>query len=539
LAGKGRIVDLESLSRTISRRFAQQEAVVRFCVNGLIVVGLMGTLYNLWRFGPDFWRSLGDPNAGDANLGIGIAFAASLCGIGLALGVSFLDILVIRPRTDRVAREGAAVTARLAAERLPATQDALLQQAVAEFAARAETIVADASRENARLTQVLIASLDRVTGTLDSHSRELSQQWQRFFGEVSKRLEEGTVRVIATTGQLAGATQRAAETLDSVTRTLASYKGLSDLVVLVKEQSVELVTKVTAELDRFSQDTRTTLSEVARQHADSLRAESDEANRRLSDLVDAWHSRSAQTLTSFQAEMRRVTESLGQQWAKIFSSLGAEGDRLLARWTDSLTRSSADVRLTTEALGQRIQRLDGALLRIVDSGEAVAKSVGALQASFSSLQASVATWQSSALAESAPRAAQSPAIETLLKTQIDRLDRIRAQIADQPAPPAQEPVADALRRLEQTLSRLPSEVRRAVETALPRHPLSHLAIAAAASAPISAQPQPAIAISPQPPIHVPHSVARSEPPDVSVSAPPPVSVPARRGFLDRLFGLRG
>src|SRR5215475_5770882 len=58
LAQKRLISDAETVSRILTKSLSSADATLRTCINGLIIVGLLGTLFNLWHLGPAFWSSL-------------------------------------------------------------------------------------------------------------------------------------------------------------------------------------------------------------------------------------------------------------------------------------------------------------------------------------------------------------------------------------------------------------------------------------------------------------------------------------------------
>src|SRR5207247_6053951 len=104
---KGEVLSSELIRTQLIGSLARYDVLIRFCLNAFVISGLLGTLYNLWKLGPKFWAGLisGQENAGQS--AIGIAFSASVIGLGCALLLSFVDSFFIRYRREAFVREAA------------------------------------------------------------------------------------------------------------------------------------------------------------------------------------------------------------------------------------------------------------------------------------------------------------------------------------------------------------------------------------------------------------------------------------------------
>jgi hypothetical protein len=372
-------IDAESLARKLAGVLSGSDAIVRTCINGFIIVGLLGTLFNLWRFGPSFWTALLEGSNLIGRPAIGVAFAASIFGLGWALVFSLFDVVVIRRRRETFVRQAAEWLTSKAVEQLPPTQEAAVAQALDNFSKTSKSILDDLKSQHATLTQSLVDQIKDSSETLDTRLKTVADNWENFLaGAISKIKEEGE-RLEKAARQLTDATVDASKTLRETTATLESYKNLSELIAEVRTESGKLISEVTRRLQEFSEQMQETLSGVARVYAEALQQESEAANKRLTDLMDGWHTRSAATLWSFAATIQKASDDFSANWQQFTKSLQDQVNQLIRGWQVSLSQGVDDVRGSLTAVNEQLKETGAASAEVLQSSQAAFQNLLELQ----------------------------------------------------------------------------------------------------------------------------------------------------------------
>lgn len=263
LAQKGKVPDVDSLNRRLSRLLSGQDGLLHVCTNGLIIVGLLGTLFNLYRLGPEFWNKLFEGAVlKDQREAIGVAFAASFFGLLWALLLTLIDNLFFRPPREKFAEAASEWIASKTVEQLPLSREAAVAQGLQTFIQTAATLMREMQTRQDALTQGLIGQIQSSSQALDARLSAIANSWGEFLNQATDKVKEGGREIQRAARQLTEATTHASHTLTETTKTLESYKNLSQLIAEVRTESARLVSEVTQRLEQFSKQMETTIVNV-------------------------------------------------------------------------------------------------------------------------------------------------------------------------------------------------------------------------------------------------------------------------------------
>jgi len=156
LAEKDRLIDASLINQRLTRSISPSDVAFRACVNGFVITGLLGTLYNLWHLGPDFWKALLQPSYGVSHAPINVAFAASIFGLGWALAFGLVDSFVMQPRREHFVKEAMGFVLSTATAYLPQSVGPMLSQSVRELKEAAISLFEQGTQAQTQLTQNLV-----------------------------------------------------------------------------------------------------------------------------------------------------------------------------------------------------------------------------------------------------------------------------------------------------------------------------------------------------------------------------------------------
>lgn len=153
LAEKDRLVDTSSMTQRLTRAISPSDAAFRACINGFIVIGFLGTLYNLWHLGPGFWKALLQPSQSMSGPLINVAFAASIFGLVWALLFSLADSFIMQPRREDFVKEAVDWLFSAVSTDLPPSTQAMLSRSVAELNQAATSLLKTGADVQTEVTQ--------------------------------------------------------------------------------------------------------------------------------------------------------------------------------------------------------------------------------------------------------------------------------------------------------------------------------------------------------------------------------------------------
>lgn len=351
--------------------FAGSEMVVQTTINGFLYLGLIGTLFNLWQLGPDFWRSLfGASRQYDAR-SLSFAFAASLFGIGWALAVSLLDSAACGRVRHRFADEVARAINRRVVQDTRNRVDLAMQEALSAFSASTRALLIELKQSVERVYADAASKSERAVTQVVGEIVTLRQE--------SERVWQESARTVASKAEAVGVAANAlGESIDRAAREVAAAEkqrtALADSLARLDALATSIDEVIRREIGGLGQLTagaveavtsgfRQTSDATARSYADALDGISKDVQRSLETAVQAYREigddlrraadrRLEQSVSAVLKQLEAGSEGFRRHLEYIEARL-ASIDKVVDRSATTLDEASRKVRIATEALAGR------------------------------------------------------------------------------------------------------------------------------------------------------------------------------------------
>ncbi len=316
LADKGQLVEFPTVSQQLKDRTAPFDHAFTVCVNGFVVIGIAGTLFSLWQFGPAFWKQLLDTSSSSATAPTNVAFAASFFGLLLAFGFTVVDATVFRPMRDRFIATAAAKIVESAAEKSPLSSEAAIQQASKDFQLVVSRALQDLKEAQGQANERFLGTLGKFVSDTEARHREIANTHDR--------------AVQNATSAFVGAVARLTDHLE----------GLKQQHTTVSQSFASTASKAVADI-----------SLITSTHKDALTTLSSEAASSISAARDAIVSELSTGARNLRGAATRATISI---------------DGAATQLTKKLADANSGVIASTERVITAAKRAEEALGRIQD-----------------------------------------------------------------------------------------------------------------------------------------------------------------------------
>ncbi|MBI4587340.1 MAG: hypothetical protein HY725_00760 [Candidatus Rokubacteria bacterium] len=343
LVEKNRLLDAATIRDRLTHAIMPSDGAFRVCLNGFIVVGLLGTLYNLWYLGPDFWISLVQRSEVAGDLPINVAFLASIFGLVWALLFGLVDSFVVQPRRDAFVRKATDWLVANTSSRLFPPAEAVLAQSLTEF----KQVATAALRDSTALTKRLAEHTEGLADRLTTHPLTITAEWTSGVKEGVEQIRSSAETLGQAAEKLGEATLSVSAAADVIVGKIGSLKDLSEVLGEIRDQGQKLFARIESELQRSSETWRLS------QQAAMLERQAHLAEARLTDLMDKWHTGAAEVLQRFAVELQRAAER--------FDFDRSQAERLIATAEQSLARSVSELRSSLGPLEQQRAQLSAVL----------------------------------------------------------------------------------------------------------------------------------------------------------------------------------
>ena len=386
LAEKGYMSDAQSVVKKLSDLLSSRDGIVNNLLNGIIIIGLLGTLFNLWRLGPGFWSLLLQDPENTRQPAIGIAFAASFFGLLWAVILSLLDSIVVRlPREDFI-RASTTQVLQQVIEKLPFSREKTIADSMNNLIESSKAVEANMHRRLEAFTLALVTQARSSATLLNDGFVGVTANWKDFLEEAQGKIDGQVKQLEASTGQLTTAIN---ETRDH----LAQCGNLGDILVNVQHTSEQLVSRIGVKLGEVSRQTQNTVSAFVKDVEQRLERETELAGRRLtqsaylqSELLNNWHRSNKEALSRFSASLEKtggVIEQAGgtlQQDSQRFTqSLREQVDHLTTDWKDPLNNFTNELKTSLQEILKVLQQMEASSEKLAHSTATVSSNISELQ----------------------------------------------------------------------------------------------------------------------------------------------------------------
>jgi polyhydroxyalkanoate synthesis regulator phasin len=305
--GAGGDLDSERVTREFERSLSASDDIIRFCVNGLVIIGLMGTLYAFYQM----WGTHGtaDLTAGNSTLyleSMSTALLVSLVGLLLALITNFL-FAATRARRQKLLDELANFLLRFAG--LVAT-DAKTHLLMVELLAPLDVLIKKISWQNEHMVKGLVETIDRRTQELNGLVANTTRDWQGAIGAFRSEALVAAQNLNQTTGRLDATSINVSATLEHVRDSLEHAKDLGRIVDQVETSSGKLIAHIAHQLSEATNDWIAVHALAAQSYETTLKEQSKELTKTSVETADLVRNEFKKLFKDAFGEFERLKEDL-------------------------------------------------------------------------------------------------------------------------------------------------------------------------------------------------------------------------------------
>jgi Skp family chaperone for outer membrane proteins len=372
---KGELLSLDSLRRRIGQRFTLYDLFVRTCLNAFVISGLLGTLYNLWKLGPSFWDELlkNQPNAGQP--AIGVAFSASVFGLGSALILMLFDAFVMRRARERFIGVASTTLFDVSAQMFPSKEGAAVAEALDKFYNTSTGFLTALRSEHVDLSQKLNEQIRESSAQLNETLLDVSGKWNELAGSATRNITSLGLRLKAAVLSLTNATNKGGELLKTAIDNSDEAQKLKSLLVQLNSDATLMQKNLNTELSSFADQWRAGLIEITSTHAERLKEASQEGWKGYKDESAYWHQQIALGFKRFSDDIEKLTA----QWTAGQEKVGGHIDTLISGWQSELGRNTTRMQTGMAELRAEIDKLADVTSRLSKSNDTASQQLNSLQ----------------------------------------------------------------------------------------------------------------------------------------------------------------
>jgi hypothetical protein len=366
-----REIDSSSIAAVLEIRISSMDDLLRFCINGFVVVGLMGTLfgfYSMWRSN-NASTTVSDSARYLENMAT--ALVVSFIGLFLALITNFM-FSCIRLARRRIVSEASDRLVGLCAQRKAKSGIDALLGAVSTLS---ESI-------NQRTTE----STMLITNAINA--------WKEMLQEFKEKTFDSVNNLAASSNQLAQSSSKVSQTMAEVVKGLDRTKDIGKIIHRIETTSATIIQQISHNLQSATNAWAQNLSSAIRdnkamneQHVSTLgkflRTLTLESVRDFRNLSNQIKSDLEIVNTSFINN----SDTVSAKWMTQMSSGLNETTRamrdIVSGWRSSITDTSSIVMTTLsssrsniEAMKREIESLTNQIIKLADVAQDISDKSG-------------------------------------------------------------------------------------------------------------------------------------------------------------------
>lgn len=322
-----------------TQAIASTDDLIRFCINGFVVVGLMGTLhafYIMWRN----YSSSGSSGSSNANTntpyleGMATALVVSFFGLVLALTTNFLFSILKTVRQKLIIS-----SARFFSQfNQPSTQDSkdiILIEAINSL----KISIHQLGSQNDSITQGIATILDARTENLHEIYLQSTTGLRALLDELSKNLMQVLANLHTSSNNLSNSSQDIAKTLSEVSKGLESTKDIGKIIIGLETISEDIIVKISKKLEEATNKWAKKISTSVQDHIKA----SELQTKLIENLVKGL---TVKTITDFKSVSNEIKESL----ISLNSEFSDKTDSIAAYWMTKMSSGLDDMTQITEGI---------------------------------------------------------------------------------------------------------------------------------------------------------------------------------------------
>lgn len=367
---KGEMVSPEIIRRRLEQSLSRHDVIVRTCLNGFVILGLLGTLYNLWKLSPDFWAGLLKGPADAPRQSIGIAFSASVVGLGCAFSVLLFET-ALRHAREKFVRVATNSLFEKASKSLPATDSAAVADALEKFYDASRGFLTEIKIEHEEMSQQLVRQIHDSSDALTKTLAEVSSRWLTLVNNMTQTAEHLSSDLGGRVEHLAEVTTRTSEVLDKSNARMKEAEKLDKLLVEVRAEAAVIQQRMTTYLNEFGKKWEAGLEALSKTHVERLDQTYSTSLADYHKGTERWQQESVKALGDFGAGFKASVHHLSKQiddltkvWGTERNEAGEQVDKLITGWRQELGQHVTGVAYQMNELHKLLNSLSGVASRL-------------------------------------------------------------------------------------------------------------------------------------------------------------------------------
>jgi hypothetical protein len=341
----------------VLRAMSTPDDLIRFCVNGFVVVGLMGTLAAFY----EMWRQNNTPD--QLNLPSSSPNSTYLEGMATALVVSFIG-LILALCTNLIFSIVKAFRHSLlmsASRSLPKPSHVDVQGSMVSLAVEVTNRLEKLGKQLSDQNQTI---LNDLAGVMQLHNEQMKKLFSQAVGGLQGLMQHLSRDMLQVLGNLTVASDRlssssegVAKTMGEVSKGLERTKDIGKIVNRLENMSENIVTGVSVKFEKATNAWADKLSDSVQEHIKATRLQTDLIETMLKQLtlksiteVKAVASDVRESLGSLTKDFADETKEIAGHWMTQMSSNTNEMVRVIEGivngWSETVTNTSSNINTT-------------------------------------------------------------------------------------------------------------------------------------------------------------------------------------------------
>lgn len=390
----------QQVSERVDAKLSRYDAAIRFCINGFVVVGLMGTLFAFYRM----WHEAAAAQASLTNetyLG-NMARALSVSFVGLLLGLigSFVFSVVTARRRGLMAE----ISEYLERFDSLVPRDSTTNRLLTRLLEPLGELITQIKTQNETVLGQLTATVDQRTEQLNKLIEDTTKQSQATMAEFKKEILaavgslKGSSETLSTSSKEVAATMKGVTTaMSDVSVSLERTKDIALLVEHMEDASTSMIKRISERLEKVTEASVKRLSLSAQQQKEFFEQQPKVLEKQFKTLT-----------TRAAAAFKTVTGNVTTGLANLSQEFTKTSDATASKWMTLMTEGLNQHKKATTDLANEWQQLITETISTVNtsvlsSKDATAKLVGNLDALKGQIRELEQLIQNFKLNEEAPR----------------------------------------------------------------------------------------------------------------------------------------
>jgi hypothetical protein len=337
----GEDYDGKEIANRIARAITWTDDLLRFSINALVVVGLMGTLYGFYRMWSD--RDLSSLSGSQQSYLTSMSTALTVSFVGLFLGlVTNLFFAILKAARQRyVERAATFLTALGGIMPSGSPTHVLLQNLLSPL----HNLVTELRTQNNEVLRGLTEAVNSRTEQLNVLIAEATAAWQGTIKEFRVELLKSLGDLQASSSHLAESSVRVAATMIEVSNGLERTKDIGQIVARLDETSGTIVAQVGRKLDEAIHAWAQTLDGSTQDFERAMRQQTEASQQILGTLT-------SQVATNFNHTTARMLDDLNTYKSELISN----AETVSAKWLTEMSNGTISVKESLVGIVEGWQR---------------------------------------------------------------------------------------------------------------------------------------------------------------------------------------